>query len=81
MIFYHRGEFFSRDNIRPGMVTFHPNGFTHGPHPKAFAASHKAPKTMTDEVAVMVDARDPLELGAAAERHEDTGYAMSWATK
>ena len=37
VIFYHRGEFFSRDNIKPGMVTFHPCGFTHGPHPKAFA--------------------------------------------
>ena len=36
IIFYHRGEFFSRDNIKPGMATFHPCGFTHGPHPKAF---------------------------------------------
>ena len=35
VIFYHAGDFFSRDNIRPGMVTFHPSGFTHGPHPKA----------------------------------------------
>ena len=24
VIFYHQGEFFSRDNIQPGMVTFHP---------------------------------------------------------
>jgi len=81
VIFYHRGEFFSRDNIKPGMVTFHPNGFTHGPHPKAFAAGAKATKTMTDEVAVMIDARDPLEMGVAAEKTEDTGYAMSWAKK
>jgi enoyl-CoA hydratase/carnithine racemase len=44
VIFYHRGEFFSRDNIKPGMVTFHPCGFTHGPHPKAFqiGAAHCA---------------------------------------
>ena len=81
VIFYHRGEFFSRDNIKPGMVTFHPNGFTHGPHPKAFAAAQKAQKAMTDEVAVMIDARDPLELGEAAAHHEDPGYAMSWAVK
>ena len=67
VIFYHAGEFFSRDNIKPGMVTFHPNGFTHGPHPKAFAAGAKAAKTMTDEVAVMIDARDPLDMSAAAE--------------
>jgi homogentisate 1,2-dioxygenase len=81
VIFYHRGEFFSRDNIRPGMVTLHPNGFTHGPHPKAFAAGQKAQKTMTDEVAVMIDARDPLEMGEAAAKTEDPGYAMSWSVK
>jgi homogentisate 1,2-dioxygenase len=81
VIFYHRGEFFSRDNIKPGMVTFHPNGFTHGPHPKAFAAGAKAARTMTDEVAVMIDARDPLDMGAAAEAHEDKAYVRSWAAK
>lgn len=81
VIFYHAGEFFSRDNIRPGMVTWHPNGFTHGPHPKAFAAGARAEKTMTDEVAVMVDARDPLDIGEAAEGAEDRGYADSWKPK
>jgi homogentisate 1,2-dioxygenase len=81
VIFYHSGEFFSRDNIRPGMVTWHPNGFTHGPHPKAFAAGAKAAKTMTDEVAVMIDARDPLDMSAGAEAHEDRAYADSWRPK
>jgi homogentisate 1,2-dioxygenase len=81
VIFYHQGEFFSRDNIHPGMVTWHPNGFTHGPHPKAFAAGQKAAKTMTDEVAVMIDSRDPLDMLAAAEGTEDRGYADSWKSK
>jgi len=81
VIFYHQGEFFSRDNIHPGMVTWHPNGFTHGPHPKAFAAGAKATKTMTDEVAVMVDTRDPLDIAAAAEAFEDHGYVKSWMPK
>jgi homogentisate 1,2-dioxygenase len=81
VIFYHAGEFFSRDNIRPGMMTWHPNGFTHGPHPKAFAAGARAERTMTDEVAVMVDARDPLDLSEAAQGTEDRGYADSWKTK
>ena len=81
VIFYHQGEFFSRDNIHPGMVTWHPNGFTHGPHPKAFAAGAKAAKTMTDEVAVMIDARDPLEMSAAAEAQEDHAYVKSWMPK
>ncbi len=35
VLFYHAGDFFSRDNIDAGMLTFHPGGFTHGPHPKA----------------------------------------------
>jgi homogentisate 1,2-dioxygenase len=81
VIFYHAGEFFSRDNIRPGMITWHPNGFTHGPHPKAFAAGAKASKSMTDEVAVMVDARDPLDMSEAAWGTEDRAYADSWKPK
>jgi homogentisate 1,2-dioxygenase len=81
VIFYHAGEFFSRDNIKPGMVTFHPNGFTHGPHPKAFAAGAKAAKTMTDEVAVMIDARDPLDMSDAAATTEVKTYAESWTVK
>lgn len=31
VLFYHDGDFFSRDNIRPGMVSFHPQGFHHEP--------------------------------------------------
>lgn len=77
VIFYHQGEFFSRDNIHPGMVTWHPNGFTHGPHPKAFAAGAKAAKTMTDEVAVMIDSRDPLDFNAPPAT-EFAAYAESW---
>lgn len=80
-IFYHRGEFFSRDNIGPGMMTFHPSGFTHGPHPKAFEAGAKAAKTMTDEVAVMIDARDALDMGAGAQSTEVHDYAESWKAK
>ncbi len=78
VIFYHAGEFFSRDNIRPGMISFHPCGFTHGPHPKALAAAASAPKATTDEVAVMVDSRDPLDMGEAARAVEVHDYAESW---
>ena len=81
VIFYHAGDFFSRDNIKPGMMTFHPAGFTHGPHPKAFAAGQKAARTMTDEVAVMIDARDALDMSEAAVAQEVTSYADSWKAK
>jgi homogentisate 1,2-dioxygenase len=79
MIFYHRGRFMSRDNIHPGMVTLHPCGFPHGPHPKAFALAAKSPGGhMLDEVAVMVDTRDALDIGALPEGIEWTGYVDSW---
>lgn len=78
MLFYHAGDFFSRDNIHPGMMTLHPAGFTHGPHPKALKNVLKQPKSATDEVAVMVDTRDALEIGAAAKPVEWAGYVDSW---
>ena len=80
-IFYHRGEFFSRDNIYPGMTTWHPSGFTHGPHPKAFEAGAKHAKKETDEVAVMVDTRDPLHASKEAAGIEWPDYVNSWGAK
>jgi homogentisate 1,2-dioxygenase len=78
VIFYHRGEFFSRDNIHPGMMTVHPAGITHGPHPKALAAGEKATREQTDEVAVMIDTRDALEVAAPLAFAEWKGYVDSW---
>ncbi|MFP6740678.1 MAG: homogentisate 1,2-dioxygenase [Alphaproteobacteria bacterium] len=78
VIFYHEGDFFSRDNIDAGMMTFHPAGFTHGPHPKALANRLVPAKAATDEYAVMIDARDPLEIAGAASAVEIDGYAESW---
>ena len=78
VLFYHAGDFFSRDNIAPGMMTFHPAGFTHGSHPKALKNMLTQPKAATDEYAVMVDTRDPLDAAPAAERVEWKGYVNSW---
>lgn len=81
VIFYHAGDFFSRDNIHPGMMTFHPTGFTHGPHPKALEKMLVQTKAATDEYAVMIDTRDPLDVVASAESVEWTGYVDSWKIK
>jgi homogentisate 1,2-dioxygenase len=78
VIFYHRGEFFSRDDIRPGMVTVHAGGFTHGPHPKAFAAGAKHARKETDEVAVMIDTRDALDVAPLPDGVESARYVDSW---
>jgi homogentisate 1,2-dioxygenase len=81
VIFYHRGAFLSRDNIGPGWLTMHPSGITHGPHPKAFAASTAGTRTETDEVAVMIDTRDPLDVAALPAGVEWEAYAESWSTE
>jgi homogentisate 1,2-dioxygenase len=78
VLFYHAGNFFSRDNIHPGMITLHPAGFTHGPHPKALANVFKQPKPATDEFAVMIDTRDALQIAPAATAVEWAGYVDSW---
>ncbi|MDP9140658.1 MAG: homogentisate 1,2-dioxygenase [Pseudomonadota bacterium] len=80
VLFYHAGDFFSRDNIHPGMMTLHPCGFTHGPHPKALDNMLTPKKPATDEYAVMIDARDALSVDEPASSVEWGGYHQSWAT-
>ncbi|CCN82412.1 putative Homogentisate 1,2-dioxygenase [Vibrio nigripulchritudo SFn27] len=80
VLFYHKGDFFSRDNIDAGMITLHPCGFPHGPHPKALAASQSNPKKETDEVAVMIDTRIPLDMTDTAKSVENPDYVYSWRT-
>jgi len=75
-LFYHDGDFFSRDNIKAGMATLHPRGIHHGPHPKALANQHK--KTHTDESAVMLDGLNPIHVLPAGEAVEWQEYWKSW---
>ena len=78
ILFYHAGVFFSRDNIDAGMMTFHPSGFTHGPHPKALKNMLVQSKPATDEVAVMIDTRDPVDVAPEAVAVENGAYVDSW---
>ena len=75
-LFYHDGDFFSKDNIKPGMATLHPRGIHHGPHPKALANQGK--KTHTDESAVMLDGLNPIHILPAGDRVEWKDYWASW---
>lgn len=81
VLFYHAGNFFSRDNLHANMMTFHPAGMPHGPHPKAFAAAAANPKTFTDEVAVMIDTQRPLQVDPYIEKTEVNSYWQSWMKK
>lgn len=76
VIFYHAGDFFSRDNMSAGCLTLHPRGINHGPHPKALAGQHN--KKRTDEVAVMVDTVHPLKVSRFARELEIQDYWKSW---
>jgi homogentisate 1,2-dioxygenase len=76
VLFYHAGNFFSREGISEGAVTFHPQGIHHGPHPNA--AKNAEDKTFTEEIAVMVDTYRPLRPTAVAAGIEVADYAMSW---
>ncbi len=76
VLFYHEGDFFSRDNLHAGMMSFHPAGFPHGPHPKAVKSVGN--KTETSEYAVMVDTRWPLKVDDSAEKVELKSYWESW---
>jgi len=84
VIFYHRGEFFSRAGIAEGMLTWHPFGLHHGPQPgarardAAAAANPASERRMADEVAVMIDARHALLPGEAAKDLDVEGYDRSW---
>jgi homogentisate 1,2-dioxygenase len=84
VIFYHRGEFFSRAGIEEGMLTWHPYGLHHGPQPGAregdavAAANPTGERRMADEVAVMIDTRHALVPGEAAKDLDVEGYARSW---
>ena len=94
VIFYHAGEFFSRDGIQPGSLTFHPAGFTHGPQAQAQQSMFEQKQERTNEYAVMIDAFDPLrvisEVGSKSTSEIDSAvyangdleledYATRWA--
>lgn len=79
VLFYHAGNFFSRDNLHAGMLSMHPAGFPHGPHPKA--VKNIGSKTHTDEIAVMVDTRQNLQIDSDLDGVEVKDYWKSWMPK
>ena len=79
VLFYHSGQFFSRNGIQPGLLTFHPQGIHHGPHSEAVERTKNVQKT--NETAVMIDTRHPLYVQKAAEDIEVKEYWKSWMKK
>jgi homogentisate 1,2-dioxygenase len=77
VLYYVAGDFMSRKHVTQGMITLHPAGIPHGPHPGSVEKS--IGKKETKELAVMVDTFHPLQITEEALMIENNGYTMSWA--
>ena len=76
LLYYVDGDFMSRKHVTRGMITLHPAGIPHGPHPGTVEKSLGTKETR--ELAVMVDTFHPLQITADALAIEQVGYAKSW---
>lgn len=68
----------SRKHVERGMITLHPGGIPHGPHPGTVEKSIGAKETR--ELAVMIDTFRPLKMTEQAVGIEDGDYYKSWLT-
>lgn len=76
VLYYVDGDFMSRKHVTRGMITLHPAGIPHGPHPGTVEKSIGQPETQ--ELAVMVDTFRPLHITRHAVSAEDPDYVRSW---
>ena len=68
----------SRKGISPESMTLHIRGLIHGPQPGA--VENAIGKESTDEVAIMVEAYEPLKLTQSAVSMDDPDYMKSWVS-
>lgn len=78
VLYYVDGDFMSRKHVERGMLTLHPGGIPHGPHPGTVEKSIGKQETL--ELAVMVDTFRPLLMTEHAAGIEDGNYYQSWLT-
>jgi homogentisate 1,2-dioxygenase len=76
VLYYVDGDFMSRKHVTRGMITLHPIGIPHGPHPGTVEKS--IGKKETRELAVMIDTFHPLKIAVDALLIEQPDYFRSW---
>ena len=76
ILYYVDGDFMSRKHVERGMISLHPKGIPHGPHPGTVEKS--LGKLETKELAVMIDPFYPLMITTEAMEMEDPSYWKSW---
>lgn len=76
VLYYVDGDFMSRKKVTRGMITLHPGGIPHGPHPGTVEKS--LGQKETKELAVMVDTFKPLMITKEALEIMSDDYYKSW---
>jgi len=76
VLYYVDGDFMSRKHVEKGMITLHPGGIPHGPHPGTVEKS--IGQKETKELAVMIDTFKPLLMTEFAAGIEEPNYYKSW---
>jgi homogentisate 1,2-dioxygenase len=76
VLYYVDGDFMSRKHVTRGMITLHPGGIPHGPHPGTVEKS--LGQKETKELAVMVDTFRPLSITKQALGIMSDDYYKSW---
>lgn len=76
VLYYVDGDFMSRKKVTRGMITLHPAGIPHGPHPGTVEKS--LGQKETKELAVMIDTFKPLWVTEAGASIMSGDYYKSW---
>lgn len=76
VLYYVDGDFMSRKHVERGMISLHPKGIPHGPHPGTVEKS--IGQKETKELAVMIDPFYPLHITHEAMKMEDPDYYKTW---
>ena len=76
LLYYVDGDFMSRKKVTRGMITLHPGGIPHGPHPGTVEKS--LGEKETKELAVMIDTFRPLWITKEGVAIMSDDYYKSW---
>ena len=76
VLYYVDGDFMSRKKVTRGMITLHPGGIPHGPHPGTVEKS--LGQKETKELAVMIDTFRPLLITKDGLGVMSEDYYRSW---
>ncbi len=76
VLYYVDGDFMSRKSVTKGMITLHPGGIPHGPHPGTVEKG--IGQKETKELAVMIDTFRPLWITEDGVNIMSSDYYKSW---